>query len=189
MKKNIVMHLANQWDLSLPLVENGTNVFYSFNLLGKTDLNNYFAQELKRKFLTNNIKADTVVTVEAKAIGLTQSLSEMMKIDRYVVLRKTEKTYMKTPVHTNCTSITSGKSQLWLDGDDGEFLRGKNVIFCDDVISTGGTAMATLELMKIVGANVVVLCCAVTEGETKNQIGNIPIISCGHLPLPEQEKE
>ena len=176
-------------EVTLPLVTPTNTPFYSFNLLGKAELNRRIAKELHQKMLNIIDPIDTIVTVEAKAIGLAQSLCEQMGIERCVVLRKEKKSYMKNPIHVIGASITSGINQYWLDEEDASYLQGKRVAFLDDVISTGGTARAAIELMKSIKVPLLYLCCAATEGTKYEMIDRLPIISCGHIPSPILGKE
>lgn len=149
-----------------------------FNLLGDTEITIAAARGLAKKL--EKIKADVLVTAEAKSIPLAYHLSvEMNK--PYVVLRKDFKPYMGDVLSAETLSITTGKPQtLYLDEKDQSILRGKKVILVDDVISTGSTLQGMRLLMDKVGADVVAEAAVFTEGE-RAQWGHI--IALGHLPL------
>ena len=58
--------------------------YYSFNMLGDSELNKASAKELK-KYLSDDL--DVIVTIESKAIALAQELAIALGHSRYVVKR------------------------------------------------------------------------------------------------------
>ncbi|MCL2513404.1 MAG: adenine phosphoribosyltransferase [Oscillospiraceae bacterium] len=90
---------------------------------------------------------DFIVTPEAKSIPLAYEMSRQSGRE-YFVARKGAKLYMNDIVSVNVRSITTQKEQtLYLDGGDGEKMRGKKVLIVDDVISTGDSLKAVEELL------------------------------------------
>jgi adenine/guanine phosphoribosyltransferase-like PRPP-binding protein len=54
----------------------------------------------------------------------------------------------------------------------------------DDVVSTGGTIDAAMELCSKIGVEICVIACALLEGEHRDQYKGIPLVSLDWIPLP-----
>ena len=107
-------------------------VIASFVMLGDTELIEKCADELCKKI-------DILVCPEAKGIPLTHALAVRLGV-RYVVARKSVKSYMQHPIVSEVKSITtSGKQIIVIDELDAARLDGQNVAVVDDVVSTGGS--------------------------------------------------
>lgn len=174
--------------VELPLVITENLSYYSFNMLGMSRWNSEVARYLYEKnlYLLNGEKPDVIITVESKAIGLTEQLSKLYNIEKYIVVRKSQKSYMKNPLSYNGDTIISGKSTYWIDGDDLNYLKNKKIIICDDVISTGATINVILDIIKSANCKPLLMCCALTEGIIWQQINGINVVSCAHIPLPNK---
>ncbi len=124
----------------------------SFVILGDCELVTVTAPMLAKRLP----EVDYLVTAEAKGIPLVQELCRVLNKPTYIVARKSEKAYMENTISSTLLSITTQKPQtLYLDGKDGELLRGKRVAIVDDVISSGESLRALEELMKHCDAQVV----------------------------------
>lgn len=170
---------------NLPLVHGEKVSYYSFNMLGDTELNIEFAKELAK--LLGDTEA--IVTVESKAIALAQELASILKIDKYVIVRKSLKSYMHNPFSISSNTIISGSSTYYLDGDDANFLKNKKIVVVDDVISTCGTIDAIYKLLKKANLIVSKFACVLCEGKKTIEFNSIPVISCGYLPLVENKND
>jgi len=149
----------------------------SFVVLGDTELICAAAKELKEKLP----EADIFVTAEAKGIPLAQELARIMDMPKYIVARKSIKSYMQNPIVRKVKSITTKDEQiLCLDGIDVEYLKGKKVLLVDDVVSTGESINELKELTKEAGAEVVGKVSILTEG---NDDSNSDVIALGNLPV------
>ena len=114
-------------------------VIASFVMLGDTELIEKCADELCKKIKTTGKKIDILVCPEAKGIPLTHALAVRLGV-RYVVARKSVKSYMQHPIVSEVKSITtSGKQIIVIDELDAARLDGQNVAVVDDVVSTGGS--------------------------------------------------
>jgi adenine phosphoribosyltransferase len=176
--------ISDSLEADLPLItfENGFKI-YSFDMMGETKWNKGAALELKKRL--ENYSFDIFVTAEAKAIALTQELASLFNHDKYVILRKSKKLYMQDPIKLDVKSITTEKvQQFYIGREKLQFLTGKRVCLADDVVSTGGTIDAFMELSKQVGFTINVIACVLTEGEKWSDYKGIPLISLDHIPLP-----
>ncbi len=168
----------------LDLIKGNGFSYYSFNMLGDSVLNRVSAQELV-KLINKDI--DAIVTIESKAIALAQELSGLLGHPRYVVVRKSNKGYMKNAVSVSGNTIISGKADYFINGEDVDYLKGKRILVLDDVISTCGTIDATYRLLKKCGLSVTQFACVLCEGKVTKQFDNIPVVSCGFIPLIDGE--
>lgn len=149
----------------------------SFVILGDCELVTAVAPLLAERLP----EVDYLVTAEAKGIPLVQELCRVLGKPTYIVARKSEKAYMENTVSSTLVSITTQKPQtLYLDGKDGELLRGKRVAIVDDVISTGESLRALEELMKCCDANVVAKAAILAEDKAAERKD---IIFLERLPL------
>lgn len=191
MKEFYNLNLTPTLTIDLPLVKAENISYYSFNMLGMSKWNQEVAKSLydMNAMILNGEKPEVIITVESKAIGLTEELSKLYNCDKYIVIRKTRKSYMKNPISINNSTIISGNSSYWIDGDDLNYLKNKKFIICDDVISTGGTITAILDLLKSFESKPLLLCCALTEGFEWTEFNGIKVVSCAHLPLPNAESQ
>lgn len=104
-----------------------------------------------------------------------------MKLPRYVVARKSLKSYMLEPLIHEVKSITTEEKQiLCLDFHDVAFLKYKRVAIIDDVISTGASIKVLEELVTKAGGRVVAKAAIIAEGDATKRDD---IIFLGELPL------
>ncbi|RME82118.1 MAG: adenine phosphoribosyltransferase [Caldilineae bacterium] len=162
----------------LPRVEIAPGVVIAIlNILGDTELTESVAAALVQKLPP---EAEVLVTPEAKSIPLCYAMSVKSGLT-YAVLRKSCKPYMTGAISAEVVSITTGKPQtLWLDGRDIAKVRDRNVVFVDDVISTGSTLKGATTLLEQAGARVIASAAILTEGDNPEWE---KIISLGNLPV------
>jgi adenine phosphoribosyltransferase len=154
-------------------------------MMGKADWCKKTASELLYRLnLYLDQPPEVFVTAEAKAIALTQELARNLWHDRYVVLRKSRKSYMQDPIRFRGDSITSGDQEYWVEQTDLDYLHNKRVVLVDDVVSTGGTAKTFLKVIGLVQCKLEALCCVLTEGTQWTEFEGVPVVSLNHIPLP-----
>lgn len=163
---------------ALPFVDLENNMaFASFVIMGDTELITVCAPELAKKI--GNV--DVIITAEAKGIALTYEISRILGKKEFIVARKSVKSYMNEVVSVSVHSITTeGEQHLYLDGQDAEKLRGKNVCIIDDVISTGESLFALETLVKQAGGIVTKKAAVLAEGSAAKRDD---IIFLQELPL------
>ena len=92
---------------------------------------------------------------------------------------------MVDPVGVSVQSITTqGKQELWIGKEKYQHFVGKKLCFLDDVVSTGGTIDAVMELAPKIGVEIAVIACGLTEGTRRTEYKGIPLVSLDHIPLP-----
>jgi adenine phosphoribosyltransferase len=172
--------------VELPLVTmpNGQRI-YAFDLMGKTAWNEVAAQLLAERVQASGVPFDILLTAEAKAIALTQALAVRLGQVDYVVARKSLKVYMTDPVEIAVRSITTAAPQkFYLSRERCDMLRGRRVCVVDDVVSTGGTMGAFVDLAARIGFQIVIVACALTEGVERAEFAGVPLINLDHIPFP-----
>lgn len=149
----------------------------SFVILGDAELVYRAAAALDKKIP----EVDYFMTAEAKGIPLLQEICHLRRMPRYIVARKSVKSYMKEPVTADVRSITTaGTQQLYLDGHDAGLIRGRRVCLLDDVISSGESLIALEQLADAAGAEVTARAAILAEG---GAAARDDIIVLGSLPL------
>lgn len=109
---------------------------------------------------------DYIITAEAKGIPLVNEVCRILGHHRYIVARKSVKSYMDDPLEIEVESITTQRIQrLYLDKNDTERIRGKRVAILDDVISSGESLKALEKLAEKAGAEVVAKAAILAEGD------------------------
>ena len=109
---------------------------------------------------------DVIITAESKGIPLAHEMARQAGEHRYLLARKATKLYMKNVFGVEVDSITTDHRQhLYLDGADAEFMRGRNVLIVDDVISTGESLKALEKLVTEAGGNIVGRMAILAEGD------------------------
>lgn len=148
-----------------------------FIMFGDVELTEACAKELLKRIGDD---FDYIVTPEAKSIPLAYEMSKISG-KKYIVVRKKAKVYMQNPVSINVQSITTKSEQtLYLDGAEGELIRGKKIIIVDDVISTGESLAAVEQLVDKFDVVTVAKAAVLAEGDAADR----PDIVClGELPL------
>lgn len=175
----------------LPLLELAPDLWIaSFVLLGDTELVEKCGVALAEKLAVWEL--DALVVPEGRGLPLAHviaaSLSSSDAYLPYIVARKAIKPYMQNPLtHTVRTVTTAGEQTLVLDGADAARLRGSRVCVLDDLISTGGTMRALIELAASAGAQVVCVAAVLLEGEAAvadpaGKTGGVPVVWLGAIP-------
>jgi len=108
---------------------------------------------------------EIVVSVATMGIPLAIEVTRALGLDDYVILHKTPKIHLADAVTEQVKSITTASNQrLLFDRARLAAVKGRRVAVVDDVISTGGSTRAALNLMRRVEAEPIVIGTLVTEG-------------------------
>ena len=107
---------------------------------------------------------DVVVSVATMGIPLAIEVSRALGIDDYVILQKTPKIHLADAVSEPVTSITTDSRQrLLFDRARIGAVAGRRVALIDDVVSTGASVRAALNLVRHVGGEPVAVGTLLTE--------------------------
>jgi adenine/guanine phosphoribosyltransferase-like PRPP-binding protein len=119
--------------------------------------------ELARPFA-----AEAVVGIPTLGLDYARLVARELGFPDYVALGNSRKFWyldeLSVPVH----SVTSpgANKRLYLDPMLVERVAGKRTLIVDDVINTGGSAAAAIELLAKAGADLVGLCVVLIEGDS-----------------------
>jgi adenine/guanine phosphoribosyltransferase-like PRPP-binding protein len=152
-------------DVEVPLVRIAGDL--TIALLISVDLGIEFAAQAGRDLaaLLEPTGAEIVVSVATMGIPLAIEVTRSLGMDDYVILHKTPKIHLADAVAEPVQSITtSSRQQLLLDRARIGAVKGRRVAVVDDVISTGGSTLAALRLLRRAGAEPVAVGALVTEG-------------------------
>lgn len=165
----------------LPLIYVGKNTrIASFSILGDVELTDKLADRISDDL--KDMEFDYLVGPEVKVVPLIHGVAKRLKHKKFVVCRKSIKSYMDHPVKvTPLSHFPKHAKPLVLNGTDAELLQNKKVYILDDVISTGITMRMIKYLMDKVGAEVVGYYSVFKQG---TQFDNIVNLTClAELPI------
>lgn len=141
----------------LPLISIEDGVWIASDaelVLGDVEFIEKVSQEMAE--FIRPFKPEVIVTPESKAIALAYEISKNLNHKRFIVARKSIKTYMKEYLVEKVKSITTREEQiLVLTNNDIAFIKNRRVCIFDDVVSTGGTMNALERLVKKAGGIIV----------------------------------
>jgi adenine/guanine phosphoribosyltransferase-like PRPP-binding protein len=130
--------------------------------------------------LVHALPSDTEVLVmpDGKAQCLLHVMQRLTGLSA-VLARKESKSYMLAPIiSTRGSSITTGKSDFFLDAEDVDAINDRNIVIVDDVVSKGGTMLAMVELLGKTRARKVTKMAVGTEGKRSDDV-----IALHHFPV------
>lgn len=164
---------------NLPICKlNETISIAGFVMFSDVELTIACAAELLKKLP----EWDILLTAESKGIPLAYEMARQSN-KNYILARKSTKLYMQSAVGIEVKSITTERIQkLYLDQTDLQKLKGKRVAIVDDVISTGESLNALVELATYAQGNIVAKAAVLAEGEAADRTD---IIYLEKLPLIE----
>jgi adenine/guanine phosphoribosyltransferase-like PRPP-binding protein len=117
--------------------------------------------------LATEFSAEVIVGIPTLGLDYARIVARDLGFPDYVALGNSRKFWYSEALSVPVQSVTSpGTSKrLYLDPMLVERLAGKRALIVDDVINTGGSAAAAIELLQRAGAHVIGLCVVLTEGE------------------------
>ncbi len=174
-------------ELEVPLVPLAEDL--TIALLISVDLGVAFAQKAGTELAEHLAPYDPeiVVSVATMGIPIAIEVTRALGLDDYVILHKTPKIHLADAIAEPVRSITTASPQrLLLDRARLSSVAGRRVAVVDDVISTGGSTRAALNLMRRVGAEPAVVGAVLTEGaQWRSFLGEdaAMVHSLGSIPL------
>ncbi|MGH9172518.1 MAG: phosphoribosyltransferase family protein [Acidimicrobiales bacterium] len=134
-----------------------------------------------------DLDIEIVASVATMGIPLAIEVTRALGLDDYAILHKTPKVHLQNAVSEDVRSITTDREQrLLFDQARIHAVEGRRVAIVDDVISTGGSSRAALNLIRKIGGQPVAFGALLTEGglwrqalgeDTKlvHALGSIPL--------------
>jgi adenine/guanine phosphoribosyltransferase-like PRPP-binding protein len=174
-------------EFDIPLVEIAGDL--TIALLISVDLGVSFAQKAGAELAAKLASYDPeiVVSVATMGIPIAIEVTRALGLDDYVILHKTPKIHLQDAIAEPVRSITTASVQrLLFDRARLDAVRGRRVAVVDDVISTGGSTRAALNLLRSVDAQPVVIGTLVTEGSNwRSFLGDDAdlVMALGAIPL------
>jgi adenine phosphoribosyltransferase len=151
--------------IELPLVQVAPEV--SIALLISVDHGVGFAEKAGRELAEQlaPFEVEIVASVATMGIPLAIEVTRALGLDDYVILHKTPKIHLADAISEPVRSITTDADQrLLFDRARRHVIEGRRVAIVDDVISTGGSSRAALNLIRAIGGEPVVFGALLTEG-------------------------
>jgi adenine/guanine phosphoribosyltransferase-like PRPP-binding protein len=150
--------------IELPLVEVAPGL--SIALLISVDHGLRFSEQAGRELadLMRPYGVEIVASVATMGIPLAIEVTRALGLDDYAILHKTPKIHLQDAVAEPVKSITTRADQrLLFDRRRIGAIAGKRVGIVDDVISTGGSSRAAINLVRRIGGEPVVFGALLTE--------------------------
>lgn len=151
--------------IELPVVQVAPGV--SIALLICVDHGVRFAEKAGRELaeILAPLQVEIVASVATMGIPLAIEVTRALGLDDYAILHKTPKIHLADAIDEPVRSITTDRDQrLLFDRARRHVVEGRRVAIVDDVISTGGSSRAALNLIRKVGGEPVAFGALLTEG-------------------------
>ena len=117
--------------------------------------------------LAAEFSAEVIVGIPTLGLDYARLVARDLGFRDYVALGNSRKFWYSDELSVPVHSVTSpgANKRLYLDPMLVERVAGKQALIVDDVINTGGSAAAAIELLQNAGALVIGLCVILIEGE------------------------
>jgi adenine/guanine phosphoribosyltransferase-like PRPP-binding protein len=117
--------------------------------------------------LAAEFSAEAIVGIPTLGLDYARWVARDLGFPDYVALGNSRKFWYSEDLSVPVHSVTSpgANKRLYLDPMLVERVAGKRTLVIDDVINTGGSAAAAIELLQTAGALVIGLCVILIEGE------------------------
>jgi adenine/guanine phosphoribosyltransferase-like PRPP-binding protein len=117
--------------------------------------------------LAAEFSPEVIVGIPTLGLDYARLVARDLGFSDYVALGNSRKFWYSDQLSVPVHSVTSpgANKKLYLDPMLVERVAGKRVLVVDDVINTGGSAAAAIDLLQSAGAFVIGLCVVLIEGE------------------------
>lgn len=133
-----------------------------------------------------NLQPDIVVGPATLGIPVTIEVSRHLGLDQYVILQKSPKKHLADAFTHPLKSVTSnGNQALRLDRAALPLLMHRRVLLVDDVLASGSSVAASLNLVREAGGEVVGIGAVLTDGDVwRNTLGEDAalVTALAHVP-------
>src|SRR5260370_1436912 len=111
--------------------------------------------------------SEVIVGIPTLGLDYARIVARDLGFPNYVALGNSRKFWYRDELSVPVHSVTSpgANKKLYLDPMLVERVAGKRTLIVDDVINTGGSAAAAIDLLQRAGAIVIGLCVVLVEGE------------------------
>jgi adenine/guanine phosphoribosyltransferase-like PRPP-binding protein len=142
--------------------------------------------------LAAEFSAQVIVGIPTLGLDYARLVARDLGFPNYVALGNSRKFWYSDALSVPVHSVTSpgANKKLYLDPTLVERVAGKRTLIVDDVINTGGSAAAAIELLQAAGALVIGLCVILIEGEAwKDPLSAFSpdwpdrVRGLGHIPI------
>jgi adenine/guanine phosphoribosyltransferase-like PRPP-binding protein len=122
--------------------------------------------------LAAEFSAEVVVGIPTLGLDYARIVARNLGFPDYVALGNSRKFWYSDDLSVPVRSVTSpgANKRLYLDPMLVERLAGKRALIVDDVINTGGSAAAAIELLQRAGADLIGLCVVLIEGNAWKEV-------------------
>lgn len=127
-----------------------------------------------------------VILTAGKAVTLADALARRMGIPQLAVAEKKQKSFWPEAYAVPSRSITGGQTEeLTIGGRRAELIRGKRILVIDDVISTGESIHALVQMGEHFGDVVLVMAPFVEgdQGAVVTEVQGRPAVTLAFLPV------
>ncbi len=172
---------------SLPIV--AINEDIAIALMITVDLGVAFGERVGRALAALLQAAHPEIVLGAATMGIPVAIevSRFLGIDRYVIAQKSPKIHLSDAFAAKLKSITStGEQRLLLDRRSLPLIAGRRVAVVDDVISSGSTVKALIDLVRQSGGEVAAIGLVLDEGDAwRNTLGADAdlVQTLAHIPV------
>jgi adenine phosphoribosyltransferase len=158
----------------LPLIQVSPDTWIAYYYsLGDTEVIHRASKLLAPKLT----ECEVLITTEAKGIPLAHAIATELGLAPYVVCRKEKRSFMVAPLEATYKPITATREQqLFLDGRDGDKLRGRRVGLVDDIVSTGETLKAMADIVGQAGGRSIASAALLCEGADRSDVHHTGIL-------------
>lgn len=142
--------------------------------------------------LARPLAPEIVVGLPTLGHSLAAPVAEALGHPNWVAAGYSRKLWYEDGLSAEIRSITSGAARrVWLDPRMLPRLRGRRVLLVDDVVSTGTSARAGLELLGRAGVRPVALCVAMAQTRRweAGWPADIPVLSLWRTPRLERRQD
>lgn len=144
-------------------------------------------QAAAKELLDEVVDFDVIVTEEIQGISLAYAMTALANKKRFIVARKSAKSYMDDVVAIQIIQDDEEVSKrLYVTKEEAEYIRNKRVLLVDDVILYGKTMRSLFELTNALGGYVVGEASIIHHG-FEYHVPDIPVTSLVSLPLFTKE--